>query len=285
MTAMTNRCELIAWLGNSVGKPPGFERIVRWFASPEKCRDLPELCLLRENFVFLARPGVQLDWHLVFFGTFESEIRRIFRTLLPIGGVALDVGANVGWHTLLMASLVGANGRVLAVEANPAMRQRLCEHLRLNHLANVEIFASALADAERTVQFYAPSSDSPDTGDGHVIASETATPANTIRVQARPLDAIAAEAGLERLDLIKIDVEGFEWPVLQGGRETITRFRPHIIFEHNAEFASRGGATPEAMAEFFRDLHYRLFAIRRNWAEAIEGNRWPRCADIWAVPK
>jgi hypothetical protein len=98
------------------------------------------------------------------------------------------------------------------------------------------------------------------------------------------MDAIVAAAGIERLDLLKIDVEGFEWRVLRGGEGTIAKFRPHIVFEYNAETAPRGGGTPALMGEFFRTHRYCLFAIGRNWAEKIEGDRWPQSADIWAVP-
>src|ERR1700735_5392923 len=92
---MVNSVRLLAWLGNRFGKPRGFERIVRWFASPEKCGDLPELRLVRDGLIFLARPGVQVDWHVLFFGTYEPGVRRVFRKVLPLGGVALDIGANV----------------------------------------------------------------------------------------------------------------------------------------------------------------------------------------------
>jgi len=244
---------------------------------------MPELCLVREGFVFLARPGVQVDWNVLFFGTYEPEVRRIFRTVLPLGGVALDVGANVGWHTLLMASLVGATGRVIAVEANPVLRQRLQDHLCLNHFGQVDVISCAAADSEGTMEFYAPAANAPDSGDGHVVEFGTGDRGGTL-VEARRLDAIVHGSAVERVDLIKIDVEGFEWRVLQGGEETIAKFRPHIVFEYNAESASRGSGTPELISEFFRAHRYQLFAIGQNLAKAIEGGTWPRFAEIWAVP-
>jgi hypothetical protein len=84
--------------------------------------------------------------------------------------------------------------------------------------------------------------------------------------------------------LIKIDVEGFEWQVLQGAEQSIAQFRPHIVFEYNADYAARGGGRPDLFDAFFSKHGYRLFAIGRNWAEAIELQSWPVCADIWAVP-
>jgi FkbM family methyltransferase len=256
---------------------------VRWFASPEKCSHLPELCLVRDGLIFLARPGVQVDWHVLFFGSYEPEARNIFRTVLPLGGVAVDVGANVGWHTLLMASLVGAGGRVLAIEPNPAMQQRLRDHLCLNRLRQVEVFSNIAADKEEMMEFYGPALNDKNSGNGHVIERSPGDP-GTIPVAARRLDTIVAAANCDRLDLIKIDVEGFEWRVLEGAADSIAKFRPHIVFEYNVEYASRGGGTPDLLRDFFQKHRYRLFAIGRNWAEAIQDDRWPQCADIWAVP-
>jgi FkbM family methyltransferase len=242
------------------------------------------MCLIRDGLIFIARPGVQVDWHVFFFGTYEPEARKIFRTVLPLGGVAVDVGANVGWHTLLMASLVGSRGRVLAIEPNPALRHRLHNHLCINHFSQAEIIPCAAADTERMTDFYAPAANDLDSGNGHVVEAGPAEHGGTIRVETRRMDAIVSAAGVERLDLIKIDVEGFEWPVLRGGESTIAKFRPHIVFEYNTESASRGGGTPELFSKFFRTHRYRLFAIGRNWADEIESDQWPRCGDIWAVP-
>ncbi len=281
---MSSSVELLGWLGNHLGKPRGFERIVRCFASPEKCSDLPESCLVRDGLVFVARPWVQVDWNIFFFGTYEPEVRRIFRTVLVPGGVAVDIGANVGWHTLLMASLVGANGHVFAIEANPFLRQRLHDHLFLNRFKHVEVMPFAAADEDGTMDFCAPAADDPTSGNGHVVKMGTGEPGGTIRVESRRLDTLIAAARVNRVDLIKIDVEGFEWRVLRGGEETIDKFRPHVIFEYNSESASRGGGMPDLISEFFRVRRYRLFAIGRNWARAIDGTSWPRSADIWAAP-
>ena len=275
---------ILSWIGIRIGKPPGWERVVRMFASPEKCRGMAEVCMVRDGVVFQAQPGVPIGWHVAMFGTYEPELREIFRVVLPTGGVAFDIGANVGWHTLLMASLVGNDGRVLAAEANPSVRGRLQDHLNLNRFEQVEVIPYAIANTEGTAKFYGPEADDADSGNGHVVTDETGTQHETIRVETRRLDTIVSAGQIERLDLIKIDVEGFEWPVLQGGEQTIAKFRPHIIFEYTAEYSSRAEGDPRAMAEFFRKHHYRLFAIGRTWAEAVDPENWPNCANIWATP-
>lgn len=281
---MIGTVELLAWIGNRIGKPPGWERVVRMFAPPERCTEIGEICVVRDGMLFLAQPAITIGWHVAFFGTYEPESREIFRAVLPAGGVAVDIGANVGWHTLLMARLVAEGGRVLAAEANPSVRRRLEEHLKLNRFAHVDVIPFAIAEGEGTVEFYGPEANAVDSGDGHVVASAVDGPRGTIRVETRSLDAIVAAKEIQRMDLIKIDVEGYEWPVFRGAEESIRRFRPHIVFEFNEEYASRGGGTPQLLDEFFQRHRYKLYSIGRNWARAIASGHWPRCADIWAIP-
>ena len=281
---MNKFIEILAWIGNRIGKPPGWERVVMLFASPERCRDMRDICVVRDGIVFIAQPAIPLGWRVAFFGSYEPESREIFRAVLPAGGVAVDIGANVGWHTLLMARLVGEGVRVLAAEANPSVRMQLDANLKLNRFRQVEVIPYAIANSEGTVAFHAPAADDPDSGNGYLVAGATTAQGAIIQVEARRLDDILPVARIERLDLLKIDVEGFEWPVLQGADQTVGKYRPHIVFEYDADYASRGGGTPALLEEYFRKHRYRLFAIGRNWAEAVEPGDWPQCADIWAVP-
>jgi FkbM family methyltransferase len=281
---MSRTIDALTWIGHRIGKPPGWERVVRLVAPPEKCRGLPERRLRRDDIIFIARPGVPLGWHIAFFGTYEPELRRVFRGVLATGGIAVDAGANVGWHTLLMARLVGEGGRVLAVEANPSVRTRLVEHLELNEIRNVEVIPCALGDAQGSVEFQAPAVDDPAAGDGHVVDAGDIQRRDVIRVEVRTLDAILEPMHLERLDLIKIDVEGFEWPVLKGAERAIAKFRPHIVFEYIDEYADRGGGNPQALADFFEMHGYGLSTIGRNGSESIVEGRWPSAANLWAMP-
>jgi len=281
---MKKTIEILSWIGHRIGKPPGWERVVHLFASPEKCRAIRDICLVRDGFLFLARPFVPVGWHVALFGTYEPELREILKVVLPSGGVAVDVGANVGWHTLLMARLVGDSGRVFAAEANPSVRKSLEDNLKLNRFGQVQVLPYAIAATEGTVDFHGPEADDAGSGDGHVVTVTANSRPWLIRVESRPLDAIFLASPLTRLDLIKIDVEGFEWPVFQGAEQTISQFRPHIIFEYNAEYAHRGGGTPALLDAYFQKHQYRLFALGRTWAEAVQLRNWPQCADIWAIP-
>lgn len=281
---MKRRVEALCWLGNRLGKPPGFERIVRVLAPPHKCADVPELCLVRDGSLFVTRLALPLGWHIGFFGSYEPELRDIMRSVLSAGGVAIDVGANVGWHTLLLARLAGPGGRVLAVEPNPSVRAQLQRNVGLNRLTQVEIVACALADASGVSEFIAPDASDPSSASGHIV-SEGNEGATSVRVETSTLDLLAEQKQLGRVDLIKIDAEGFDWPVLQGAELTIARHRPYIIFEFDEAYAARGRETAACLCEFFRRHRYQLFSVGRNCAELINARSWPANANIFAAPE
>jgi FkbM family methyltransferase len=280
---MTLTAEVLAWIGPCVGKPRGYERIVRLLVPPEKCAHAPERCLSRDGTLFLTRPGIPLGWYVTFFGTYEPELRKIIRILLPPGGVAVDVGANIGWHTLLMARQVGTDGRVLAIEANPSVRSQLERNVDLNRLAHVEIVPHAAAECAKTVRFFGPGADDPRSGDGHIVTEEDQQ-SQLLSIESRTLDAIVMERPINRLDLIKIDVEGYEWPVLQGGERTIANFRPYILFEFDSVYARRGGGNGPKLAEFFGRHDYRILAIARSELLPVGISNWPDGINFVAVP-
>ena len=280
---MKRRAEVLCWLGNRLGKPPGFERIVRFLAPPHKFTDLPEVCLVRDGSLFVTRLALPLGWHVGLFGSYEPELRDIMRSVLPAGGVAIDVGANVGWHTLLLARLAGPGGRVVAVEPNPSVRAELRRNVDLNRLKHVEIIACALADAPGTAKFVALDADDPSSASGHIVLNGNEGVAS-IAVETSTLDLLVEQKQLARLDLIKIDAEGFDWPVLQGAERTITRYRPYAIFEFDEAYAARGRETAALLSEFFRRRRYQLFSVGRHRAELTDERSWPANANIFAAP-
>src|SRR5260221_5067023 len=110
------------------------------------------------------------------FGTYEPELRSLIRALLPPGGVAVDVGANVGWHSLLMAHVAGPGGRVFAAEANPSVRKVLEQSIGLNRFSNVEVIPCIISDQEGMRSFFSPPADHESSGDGHVVSGDAGQP-------------------------------------------------------------------------------------------------------------
>jgi len=162
-----------------------------------------------------------------------AEIHAIAAAILPPDGVAMDIGANIGLSALVLGALLPA-GRVVAVEPSPRTVQALRQTLALNRMAGrVAVEAVAVSAAAGEVRFHA---DAAHSAGSKIVFDGTmdgpALPAVTVPVTT--LDALVAAHALPRLDLVKVDVEGFEGDVLDGAAAAIARFRPAFILEFNA---------------------------------------------------
>jgi FkbM family methyltransferase len=148
---------------------------------------------------------------------------------VPEGGVAIDVGANLGEWSVPLAKAVGPSGRGLCIEPNPVIADALAATLRINNLQQAQVLPLALSDTDGTGHLSIAMGDS-----GLSRLSSTAV-GGTVGVVLRSLDSIVGEHGLARLDLIKIDVEGYERQVFAGANQTLHRLRPAVVFEAGHE--------------------------------------------------
>ena len=151
------------------------------------------------------------------FGVYEKAETRFFQSACRDGMTFLDVGANFGYYTALAARAVGPNGRVLAVEPDPDSFGYLEQTIAANAVGNVQAFPVAASDAPATLPLYISTDNR---GDNRLYASGEDRP--QVEVTARPLDALLRENKIDKVDLIKIDVQGYEPKVIAGLRETIT---------------------------------------------------------------
>lgn len=190
----------------------------------------------------------------------EGVIKDLYTTCLPRGAVALDGGANVGFHTTGLARCL-VDGRVIAVEANPDTLVTLKRTTA--PWANVEVVWGALqADASRqTVQFNCSSSHPGRSGIGRLW--DRITPG---QVEYRaPADVPATTIDLlvraqERLDFIKLDLEGGEFPALRGAEQALRRWRPLVVSEHSRHAPALNGFAMEDWFAWLGALGYTAIA-------------------------
>jgi len=169
------------------------------------------------------------------------------------GWHVLDIGANIGYYSLLAASVVGPAGSVFAVEPNPRNVRMLLASARLNHFTHVQIIQSAAAREWGIVLLYT------DGSQGSVRQpSDEAAILSAGTVNAARLDDILAG---RRIDVIKIDVEGYEHEALLGCLHTIRTHRPIIFSEFQpGTFAG----SPEDYLAFLENEGYALSVLREN---------------------
>ncbi len=188
----------------------------------------------------------------------EPELRALDRLLSP-GNVFIDVGANIGLYALKAARLVGPTGRVLAFEPGAEAYDHLVANLAMNAYPWAAPMKVAASDAAgQAVLHHVPLGHDPQAFS--LIANARATDGEV--VETVTLDSLIDRAGLTRVDLIKIDVEGAEPLVIAGARDLLARLRPAVIFECNAHINAGGeaGAAGEAWT-MLSSAGYRFFRL------------------------
>jgi FkbM family methyltransferase len=150
-----------------------------------------------------------------FVGDLDRKISQVIRRIVRPGDQVLDIGANLGVVTLLVSKLVGTSGVVHAFEPNPSIAGMLTQSVERNRLANVKIHQLALGSSDATATLNFPTDNA---GMGTLTQSALGS---QVVVPVRTLDSIAANTTLDRVRLLKIDVEGFELPVLLGAARVL----------------------------------------------------------------
>jgi FkbM family methyltransferase len=162
--------------------------------------------------------------------SFENEEKEFVDKFLRPGMTVLDIGANQGYYTLLASKKVGAQGKVVAFEPTPREAGRLRRHLRLNSCKNVEVVTSALGNAEGHAELHMVMGS--EAGCHSLRPPDVAQPTSVVTVKIERLDEVLKARGVERVDFIKLDVEGAELSVLQGAQELLSRSsRPVMLVE------------------------------------------------------
>jgi FkbM family methyltransferase len=162
---------------------------------------------------------------------YNLEELDFLRAHTPAGGVFVDVGANVGTYAMVLARQVGAGGKVIAIEPHPVTHARLAFNRAASRYTQVTLVAAAAGpeDGELMIE-----TDGDNLGASHIVTGEGA--GNAIRVPSLRLQRILEDAGLSRVDALKIDVEGFEDRVLTGFfRQAPPSLWPRaVVIEHLA---------------------------------------------------
>ena len=165
-------------------------------------------------------------------GNVEPEVQTVLADLLGPGDVFYDVGANIGYFTIIGARLVGPSGRVVAVEPQPEALRRLRHNLALNGFDNVTVIEAAVADEEDYGDLVVSQEEILEVA---ALAGAPGPDQPKIRVRVTTLDQLRA-ADLPAPKVVKLDVEGAEVRALNGMVETLRRDRPAIVCEVHASF-------------------------------------------------
>ena len=197
---------------------------------------------------------------LRFYGEFAGdEVDSILSFLRP-GDHVLDLGANIGFHSLALARTVGPTGTVTAVEPQRYCFQLLCANMTANQLANVDCHRAAVGDAPGTCTVPRIDPLARHNAGATAVSLDAPLAESVDTVPLITVDSLA----LGRCDLIKIDTEGFEDRVIQGARRTLTTHRPVLYIEvHDRDKLQRVAAVLKPLG-YSLILHHTLFYRASN---------------------
>lgn len=209
------------------------------------------------------------DWlgqYVYLTGSYEPSTARLFEHLVSAGDGVLDIGATVGFFSLLSAMRTGDSGAVVAFEPAPRARQRLHENLVLNRMRNVTVLDICASDATGSVTLY----EGPEAHTGISSMRPIGHGAHAVTVDAQPVNDL-----LDRIPpvrLVKIDVEGAELMALHGMEGLIARDTPFLIIEVTDTYLRAFGHDAHQLLDWLSERAYRLYRIADEGLIEVSAN-------------
>ncbi len=214
--------------------------------------------------------------------THERDVEAFLQSYLEHDDVVVDIGAQIGIITSQTSRMIGPYGTVMCFEPDPLNFDSLKGLCERNGLFNARLWKLALGDTDGIVRFRRPVGswgasmvgENSDIIDDAFRASDFAE----FEIACRRLDNVMSRLPVDRIDLIKLDVDGPEMSILRGAIETITRFRPVIVVEASRFYADHGYAVEDLFA-FLLDNGFEIFVAMRN-SETFKRCAGPEDLDI-----
>lgn len=231
--------------------PGDFEKVCRAYAHNAYLGNQTVLCKVLGRYkLYVDAQDLGVVPHLLMDGYWETWVTQCLARIIAPGAVCIDVGANFGYFTLLMSELSGTKGRTVAVEPNP----NICTFLRMSqsiHSSSFEIVEAALSNKRGRTTLAVPST-FPGSASITSFIQHYGKRHAKMKVKTIPLDELTVDLGLDRVDVIKMDVEGAEPLVFEGMQQTLAR-NPElqIVMEYSPfAYADANGFTQYLFENF-----------------------------------
>lgn len=200
----------------------------------------------RYGYIIFNKNDVYVGKAVEKYGEYSEHEVKLFRRLCREGSIVVEIGANIGTHTLALSEIVGKTGRVYAYEPQRIVFQTLCANVALNSLENVECFQTAVSDENGFL--FLPDIRYDIAGNFGGVEIDQSSDGNKVTVST--LDELL---DIPRLDFLKIDVEGMEQKVLKGAQNLLEKYHPILYVENDRPDKSKN------LIELIRSFDYRLF--------------------------
>ena len=248
---------------------PGKTRISRWLrpSSDIKTNFKNGITWLKnENIAIYTNADNYIEYFILSNGDYEDEVYKLINISLKPGFVAFDIGANIGIQSIRMSQCVGQTGKVYSFEPLGHLQKKFKQNIALNNCENIKLFPWALSDKEATLTMNINENE---WNQGTFSLNWTNSLGTPEQIIVKIADDIEELQNIERLDLIKIDVEGFEYQVLRGLKAVLQKYKPRIIFEYDKNYWLNTGQKLTDCIAFLRELNYTIFQVTAIGCELV----------------
>ncbi len=206
----------------------------------------------RDNHLMLVNPNDQyISRNLMAYGEWEPHIRQVLQSLIKPGMIVMDIGANIGAHTLLMSNLAGDTGKVIAFEPCKLNHDILVHNCILNKCKNTLVYKYGCGDKNKSMYIDSKWSQSvKEDNYGCVMLNSDQHNKNDECIEIITVDTL----NLPKLDVVKIDAEEMEDKVLRGMKQTLERCKPQMIVEIHEHDVKK-------VSEILNEYNYKLTFI------------------------
>lgn len=265
--------EWVHWLARLTRRchPKGTDWLLRKIYPPGSARPVRSIVDYDDGLLFHVDTRSFLEWYIFMYGAFRPRVSELLNRMLKPGQVAIDIGANVGMHSIVMANRVGPTGKVVVFEPDPHPLGRLRQNLALNGLDWVETVQAAVSARSETRTFYLHDESIGNFANASLVAANVGKDTPTMEMQVVALDEWLAAHPLPRIDVIKLLAQGEEWNALQGMKGAIERHRPKIFFLYEPSYWHRQDLELMDAVKFFRALGYTVHAIEFGPRREVTG--------------
>jgi FkbM family methyltransferase len=209
--------------------------------------------------------------HYIFFGLVDSDYTHIKKKIVE-AKVILDIGANMGSTSLRFANM-NPNATLYSFEPHPKTHKRALKNLSLNKHFKVMLQEMGLGEKKDTLRLYEVNEHNP--GMNRILQGEQGFPYAEIEIST--LDDFVIDSHIESIDLIKVDVEGFEYAVLKGGERILKRIKPVLFLELDDENLRDNGRSAAELIGLLRSYGYQDFVRADNLVPITENSDFTCC--------
>jgi FkbM family methyltransferase len=276
----------LRWLGHQHYIRRGRDRVIRAFHPPDASASIPfEVPFFGMRYA--GNLNNYIDWSVFMYGAYARyelyALRDVAAALSKAASAPLcfyDVGANVGQHSLFMSQHAG---RVYSFEPFAEVRNQLLEKIARNHCANITVFPVGLGDVNCDLDFFEPPGEN--RGAGSFVAGEASVGKVATKLPVRCGDDFLSSNGLPKIDILKMDVEGFEMRVLSGLQQRLRQDRPAILMEISQATRSEMGSEARFRKNLYEDaVIVELACTSISSSYRIKPFRFESSSEILIVP-